>query len=264
MMRLISCVPSWTETLVDCGFEVVGRTRYCVHPEAARSATVVGGTKDLDWDVVGALKPDGLILDREENPKRFADEATVPWVASTVQSVSDVAPALREIAEFTRARGAAESATSALDRVADRWDQVLVSRPKATLRRTELASLPGVVEWIRRPEESDLGEDFLVTYVIWKNPWMAVAQNTFIGSMLGRIGLSGKITKHEGKYPEIDLNQLNPERDLLLFSTEPFPFLKMRRDLHNLPFASALVDGEMFSWFGVRSLNFLEGLDKTC
>lgn len=31
-MRVVCMVPSWTETLIECGVKVVGRTRYCVHP----------------------------------------------------------------------------------------------------------------------------------------------------------------------------------------------------------------------------------------
>lgn len=47
LVRVISMVPSWTETLIYCGIEVVGRTRYCIHPEEAQKISVVGGTKDI-------------------------------------------------------------------------------------------------------------------------------------------------------------------------------------------------------------------------
>jgi len=30
--KVISLVPSWTDTLVRCGVDVIGRTRFCVHP----------------------------------------------------------------------------------------------------------------------------------------------------------------------------------------------------------------------------------------
>ena len=55
-----------------------------------------------------------------------------------------------------------------------------------------------------------------------------------------------------------ELNQFDPAKTLLLFSSEPFPFAKKKSELVNLGFSSALVDGESFSWFGVRSLNFIE------
>ena len=47
-------------------------------------------------------------------------------------------------------------------------------------------------------------------------------------------------------------------------SSEPYPFHK-RKDklaLDELGAGSAIVDGERFGWFGLRSLEFLEGLGK--
>ena len=46
--RIISLVPSQTELLVDLGLrsELVGVTKFCVHPENLRKeVTIVGGTK---------------------------------------------------------------------------------------------------------------------------------------------------------------------------------------------------------------------------
>lgn len=86
-MRVVSMVPSWTETLLEAGrdaadFELVGRTRYCVHPaDLAASITAVGGTKEINWDRVSELKPDLVIFDREENPKSMADRSPYPWLA---------------------------------------------------------------------------------------------------------------------------------------------------------------------------------------
>lgn len=69
-MRLISLVPSWNETLIECGLNVVGRSRYCIHPEdRVRDIPIVGGTKDIRWDRVREARPDLLVLDREENPE---------------------------------------------------------------------------------------------------------------------------------------------------------------------------------------------------
>jgi hypothetical protein len=49
-MRVVSFVPSWTETLLECGVNVVGRTRYCIHPtEKIQNIAIIGGTKDAKW-----------------------------------------------------------------------------------------------------------------------------------------------------------------------------------------------------------------------
>jgi ABC-type Fe3+-hydroxamate transport system substrate-binding protein len=59
--RLVSLVPSWTETLYSWGFdgEIVGVTKWCVHPkELVARAEKVGGTKDPEIARIVALKPD--------------------------------------------------------------------------------------------------------------------------------------------------------------------------------------------------------------
>lgn len=67
-MRVVSFVPSWTETLIASGVEVIGRTHFCIHPESTvKSIAVVGGTKNILIEQVVALKPDLVLFDKEEN-----------------------------------------------------------------------------------------------------------------------------------------------------------------------------------------------------
>lgn len=50
-MKIVSLVPSITEALFDLGLtehEVVGRTKFCIHPaEKVKRVAVVGGTKNI-------------------------------------------------------------------------------------------------------------------------------------------------------------------------------------------------------------------------
>ena len=62
-MRVVSLVPSATETLLAWGVEPVACTRFCEQPAIAH----VGGTKDPDVDAVAALRPDLVVVDEEEN-----------------------------------------------------------------------------------------------------------------------------------------------------------------------------------------------------
>ena len=58
---IVSLVPSITELLFDLGLQeqVVGVTKFCVHPENSRKEkTIVGGTKNLRMDVISKLQPD--------------------------------------------------------------------------------------------------------------------------------------------------------------------------------------------------------------
>lgn len=97
-MRVVSLVPSVTETLVVWGLAPVGVTRFCEHPELP----AVGGTKDPDLRAVVALRPDLVVVNDEENRREDADALVAAGVdvhVVRIGSVSDVAPALAALAE---------------------------------------------------------------------------------------------------------------------------------------------------------------------
>ena len=242
-MRVVSLVPSWTETLLAAGVNVVGRTRYCLHGPGAAAIPVVGGTKDWDWPRVLALKPDLLLLDQEENPKFMAEQSEIPFHATHVRSVQGIPGTLQELAQVLK--------SAALLDLAREWGAL----GRARLAWQPGEPLPGLLEWgsapvVRPPRQ--------VLYMIWRSPWMAVSADTFIGSVLEHCGIA--LPKFAGKYPEVDLSSYSPSETLLLFSSEPYPFLRKKAELAAElgEFPYAFVDGESFSWFGVRSLRFLQ------
>ena len=246
-MRVVSLVPSWTETLLTAGVEVVGRTRFCVHPRAQVGAIArIGGTKDWDFDRVLALKPDLVVLDREENPRSMAarlEAAAIPYFASHIDQVGAMPGALRELA---RCLGHPR-----LMEMAAQWEELL-ARPAPSA--PALSDLPGVIEWGDRPGAVPIER---LVYVIWREPWMRVGRETFIGSVLQRLGYGELLDPGPEKYPQFELSAYDPQKTLLLFSSEPYPFLRHKAEMHRLGFAQAFVDGEKFSWFGVRSFEFL-------
>ena len=255
-MRLVCMVPSWTEMLIERGFDVVGRTRYCIHPkDKVQSIAVVGGTKDISWDKVKALNADLLILDQEENPKRFAEQSPISWWSSHIENLQSLPRDLNSLKTLLQSKEQAQP-IERLSQVIQQWEEV-IQRPCQS--SFSLDVFPGLIQWMRKPE--DHWRPKHVLYLIWKNPWMAVSKNTFIGSVLQSLGVT--LPLFETKYPKIDLSQYNPEETLVLFSSEPYPFAQHQQEIINMPFRSALVDGEKFSWFGVRSLQFLfESLPK--
>jgi len=239
-MRIVSLVPSITETLIDCQANLVGRSRFCIHPEASvRDLPSVGGTKQVDWAVLAPLEPDLVILDKEENTREMAESCPYPYLALHITRVEDVAPEFSRLAERID--------NGALQRVAQRWARVS-SLPG---RHYPIQSLPGVIAWWRAPITQSRLE-----YLIWRDPWMAIGEGTFIHSMLGRMGVP--LVPHGEKYPVIELTDLDPRDTVLLFSSEPFPFQRYREELLDLGYACGLVDGESYSWYGTRSLRFLE------
>jgi ABC-type Fe3+-hydroxamate transport system substrate-binding protein len=92
-VRVVSLVPSLTETLLAWGVVPVGVTRFCERPELP----AVGGTKDPDVAAVVALEPDLVVVNDEENRREDFDALVAAGLdvhAVPVRSVADVAPAL--------------------------------------------------------------------------------------------------------------------------------------------------------------------------
>ena len=76
--------------------------------------------------------------------------------------------------------------------------------------------------------------------------------------MFRLLGYADRMPGFEQRYPTARLDRFDPARTLLLFASEPYPFAKRPEVLADLPFPSAVVNGECFGWFGSRALRFLE------
>ena len=251
-MRVISLVPSLTETLIACGIEVVGRTRFCIHPaDAVKKIAVVGGTKDVDWERCLDLKADLVLMDREENTREMAESCPLPWHATHVTSIASLPANLDALASRLE--------SLVLRELAAQWREL---NRKPVLTAPAWDQLPGFIAWIGTPP-STAGID-RIEYMIWRNPWMAVSRQTFIGSMLERVGFDAWLKSYPTPYPELDELEVPAAGTFYLFSSEPFPFHRYRDDLENLGFQGAVVDGEFYSWFGVRSLNLLKAYLESC
>jgi len=224
--RIISLVPSQTELLYDLGLdkEVVGITKFCVHPESWRDTkTIVGGTKNVKLEVVDSLKPDLIIANKEENTREDVEALMRKyevWV-SDVKKIDDAYDMMTTIAKLT-GRDA--------------------SKVIADVRRSflELGSF----------------ERKRAVYLIWKKPWMVAGADTFINEMMKVAGFDNVVV--EDRYPALSADEmrvLNPE--VVLLSSEPYPFKDQHVDelRRMLPAAKVmLVDGEMFSWYGSRMM----------
>src|SRR5580693_4164704 len=100
--RIISLVPSQTELLYDLGLdeEVVGITKFCVHPEEwFRNKKRVGGTKTVHIDIVRSLQPDLVIANKEENTKEQIEELALlyPVWVSNIQTIGEALQMIREV-----------------------------------------------------------------------------------------------------------------------------------------------------------------------
>ncbi len=251
--RIICMVPSLTELLIDAGVNVVGRTRFCIHPrDQVSRIPIVGGTKDIQWEKVKELQPDLLIFDQEENPRIFAENSPLPYYATHVTSVLEMEKTCQDLSKIL--------CNERLKEIAERWRLVCLAS-----YNWDFANVPGAIATIRPLNSSDLTESYAnrkVIYVIWRNPWMAAGRSTFIGSVLELMGAVGlNLFEHE-KYPRFELPEIDYEKSFFLFSTEPYPFAQKLKELEELGLTGALVDGECYSWFGIRTLQFLEKYKK--
>jgi len=95
--RIVSLVPSSTETLLGLGADVIACTKFCEQPDIAH----VGGTKNPDIAAIIALAPDLVVLDREENRREDAEALEAAGIELFVSDVTDVASAMTVVAELS-------------------------------------------------------------------------------------------------------------------------------------------------------------------
>lgn len=225
--RIVSLVPSQTELLADLGLdeEVVGITRFCVHPANWKGRKrIVGGTKNANIERIRELEPDLVIANLEENERQDVEAIAefAPVMMSDVESVDGALGMIRAVGDLVCR---AERAANLADEIEAAFDSL---RPVSPLK---------------------------TAYLIWRDPWMTVGGDTYISDVMTRSGLVNVFGEGR-RYPTTSLAELGRIKpDVVLLSSEPFPF----KDEHVAEVAQAapdsrvvLVDGEMFSWYGSR------------
>jgi ABC-type Fe3+-hydroxamate transport system substrate-binding protein len=227
--KIVSLVPSQTALLHHLGLEkeVIGITKFCIHPEEWRSGKpIIGGTKNIHIEKILALEPDLVIANKEENIREQVEilaEKMPVWVTD----VNDLPGALQMISDLGILTGKTDEANLLTGSIQDRFNQLNNSIP-----------IPAA-------------------YLIWRNPYMTVGNDTFIHDMLRRSGFSN-VFGHLTRYPEIDIEALkNSGCKVILLSSEPYPFSEKHIDeiAQHLPEVKImLADGELFSWYGSHLL----------
>lgn len=99
--RIVSLVPSATETLLAIGADVVACTRFCEQPGLLH----VGGTKNPDVSAIVSLAPDLVVVDEEENRREDADELVAAGLQLLTLGVRSVDDALEAVAQLAAATG---------------------------------------------------------------------------------------------------------------------------------------------------------------
>jgi ABC-type Fe3+-hydroxamate transport system substrate-binding protein len=231
-LRIVSLVPSQTELLYSLGLtdEVVGQTLFCIHPKVMHiEKPRIGGTKKLDLDKIRALHPNLIIGNKEENTREQIEELQKEFPV-WMSDIHNLDQALEMITKI----GA------------------LVQKP-AKAQEISLQILSDFKGLVR----TEIPQKCL--YLIWREPWMAAGNNTFINDLLERMGFQNVLKHLPARYPALSAKEIelaNP--NCLFLSSEPYPFKeKHLAELKNIcPHAQIkLVDGELFSWYGSRLLH---------
>ncbi len=227
--RIVSLVPSITETLFDLGVgdRVVGITKFCVHPQHWKNKkTIVGGTKNPQIERIRELNPDWVFSVKEENRKEDIEQIR-QFAPVSVYDIETYDQALDSLTDVARICGKADEGAGFAEEI------------KTAFENPGLKTMQSVA------------------YIIWKNPIMVAAAKTFVHDLLGLAGFSN-VFAGKTRYPQTDyeeLNRLSP--DLVFLSSEPYPFSgKHLPDWQQAMPRSRilLVEGEMFSWYGTRML----------
>ncbi len=243
--RIVSLVPSITELLfaLDLGARVVGRTAYCTHPAVELAGVPqIGGPKDVRLDRLRALAPSHVIVNIDENRREDVEaiRTFVPHVVITHPlAPTDNLALYRLLGALFHRRAQAERLCAAFE---------------TELRKTLAlaADLP-----YRR-----------VLYLIWRKPWMTVSRETYISRTLALVRWLTLPEQSEARYPEVDLkDEAIREADLVLLSSEPFPFKTRHLDeFRTIASCSskrlALIDGTMTGWYGSRAIEGLGYLQE--
>ncbi len=225
--RVVSLVPSTTESLAVLGRGdlVVGRTRWCVHPRPwVDDVPVVGGTKSPDLAAVAALAPDLILANQEENRPALWEPlaAIAPLYVAWPRTVDEALEDLRRTGALVGA-----------DATADAW----CARIGAERARVVDAARP-----------------FRYAYLVWREPWMAAGDDTYIAALLGEAGGVNVLAGREERYPAVTVDELVAAApDVVLLPSEPYPFTEEHAaDLGPLAPRARLVDGELLCWHGTR------------
>lgn len=211
--------------------QVVGVTKFCVHPfDIKKNSKVIGGTKNPNINKILALKPDLIIANKEENRQEDIDllNKDLPVYTSDIKNSEDNLRFLQDL-------------------------QTIFPHKDVFKLINSLTSI--------LPYQNDVS--LQSCYLIWKDPWMTVGNDTFIHHMMSKYGFKN-VFDNQPRYPIFKIDEIkakNPE--VILLSSEPFPFkamhiAQMKELLPHIPII--LVDGELFSWYGPRMLKAHEYL----
>ena len=231
-MRIVSLVPSLTESLIDFGLldSIVGRTRWCTEPaELVEKIETVGGTKNPDVERIIELAPDLVIVNKEENRLEDCQALEAAEIAVHVTHPRTVAEAASMLEDLGEACGAAARG------------KALAAQCREAVSAADSSQSPRVRTFCP----------------IWRKPWMTFRRETYIGDMLEQSGCENVFGDRSGPdFFEVTMDEIVAAAPaLVILPDEPFVFEPRHADELRAAGVAATylhVDGKDLAWYGPR------------
>ncbi|HEX9746077.1 MAG TPA: helical backbone metal receptor [bacterium] len=242
--RIVSLVPSITESLVDfgCREKIVGCTSFCeqppeFHDEMKKSGGIVGGTKNPKISLIKKLAPDLVFANREENRRQDIDAIRdfAPVHVSEPKDVNDVDSMLKDIAVLLKAQAMHE-----------KW-------------RTEFIEARHTLNNLK-----DKNQPLKYAYLIWWKPIMVAAGETYISNLLSEGPFVNAYSNRE-RYPIVRIEDIiESGAEVVYCSTEPYEFDNATMANLKAEIGESVeikeIDGCMCGWHGTRTSKALKYL----
>jgi len=191
--RIVSLIPNATEIVFGLGMggHMVGATRYCDRPEAAKSIPRVGGILDVSVEAVLAADPDLVIGSSHVLRGHLASmlgRAEVKILPLDFDTAESVIEGIKAIGRAVGRESKAESMVASLKRdLRDLKDRAL-----------------------RNPR-------IKVLFIAGSNPLVVASRASFLGDLLERMGVENVVGSRAVPYPTWSLEQvLRADPDVLL------------------------------------------------
>ena len=233
--RVVSLVPSLTETLFDLGAgdAVVGITNYCIFPTEL-DVPRVGGTKNPDVEAIRGLAPDLVDMNLEENLPRHAREIErfAPVFVTEPRTIVDVV--------------------------------ALITTLGAIHRRSERAA--ELLEDLRGELSNARRQVFTFACPIWKKPWMWCGGDTYVANLVAAAG-GVNVLQNKSRYPQSELEVIAAMKpEVVLVPDEPYAFSEDEAAEIGERTGARIIGpfpGHLVTWHGARTIAGLRFLRET-
>jgi ABC-type Fe3+-hydroxamate transport system substrate-binding protein len=273
--RVVSLVPSITESLFDLGFggSLVGISDYCTQPAGkVGEITRVGGPKNPDIETIKGLAPDLVIGNPEENNRKAVEglaDAGIPVWLVFPKTVQDGLDMLRQFLALYHT----DNPVMMVNTLQIGLDYAI----------SAAAAQPRVRYFCPIWTQQHSGTDW----------WMSFNDDTYPGDLLKNLGGENVFARRKRKYPlaadlGLEPTDLTGERDdryprvtagevveaqpeLILLPDDPFQFREEHRQtiLRLLADTPAVqnnrvnfIDGSLLTWYGTRLGKALQALPE--